>query len=352
MMPLNQEPAVWLPTIRVGTGADVFTRRLCDGLNARGVRAEIVWLPHRAEYMPWTVPVPKPPAWANVVHVNSWLPRRFWPTGLPVVLTVHHLVHDPLFGPFRSLPQVAYHNAVIRLRELTNIRRATAVTAVSGYVSRTVQDFSGREDVAAVPNWVDSRFVPDWSLYPAGCRPFQLFMAGSPSRRKGVDLLPSFMAALGGGFEVRYAGSSESLPQRATGVVELGRLNDADLLREYQQCDAVVSLSRYEGFGYTALEALACGKPFFGFSTSGLVEVVDTACAGLVENGDVVALANACRVVAESESLWSEFSEAALRRASQFSESRSVASYVEIYRAVSAAHRLRLQRKAWGGASS
>src|SRR3546814_2496671 len=46
--------------------------------------------------------VPKPPEWANVVHVNSWLPKRFWPTDVPIVVTVHHLVHDPEFRPYRT----------------------------------------------------------------------------------------------------------------------------------------------------------------------------------------------------------------------------------------------------------
>src|SRR5690606_2448467 len=98
-MSVELTPAVWLPAILAGTGADVFTMRLCDGLNARGLRAEITWLPRRAEYLPWTVQVPRPPEWANVAHVNSWLPQRFWPKGLPSVVTVHHLVHDPAYKP-------------------------------------------------------------------------------------------------------------------------------------------------------------------------------------------------------------------------------------------------------------
>lgn len=38
----------------------MFTKHLAAGLARRGVRAEITWLPLRAEYAPWTVPVPKP----------------------------------------------------------------------------------------------------------------------------------------------------------------------------------------------------------------------------------------------------------------------------------------------------
>lgn len=326
-------PAVWMPTIRAGTGADVFAQRLCDGLNAYGTMAEITWLPHRAEYLPWSVPVPPPPPWANVVHINSWLPERFLPAKLPVVLTVHHLVHDPLFAPFRSVPQATYHDTIIRRRELRNIRAAAVVTTVSEYVKETVNFFSGRKDIIFIPNWVDAHFRPGQLRRSIRFPPYRLFMAGSQTRRKGIDLLTAFSAALGKEFKVRFAGSKKPLATKPDGVVELGRVDSAGLIQEYQECDAVVSLSRYEGFGYTALEALACGKPFFGFSTSGLIEVVDSTCATLVANGDVSALAAACRSVITNNSLLASYSNAALKRAASFGERRSITSYMDAYRA-------------------
>jgi Glycosyltransferase len=292
----GRELGVWLPTIRAGTGADVYTQRLCDGLNARGVRAEITWLPHRAEYLPWTVAVPQPPAWAGVVHVNSWLPRRFWPRGLPIVVTVHHLVHDPAFRPYRSVLQAIYHELLIRRRELHAIRDAAAVTTVSDYVRQTVAAFSGREDIVVIHNWVDcDKFRPDTDSPSPGGSSLRLFMAGSRSRRKGVDLLPGLAKALGSGFEIRYAGGHGSGASTIEGVIELGRVSEDALVREYRACDAVVSLSRYEGFGYTALEAMACGKPFYGFETSALPEVVGQGCGVLVPIDNVHALADALR---------------------------------------------------------
>jgi len=292
----GRELGVWIPTIRAGTGADVFTERLCGGLKARGIRAEITWLPHRAEYLPWTVAVPRPPAWASVVHVNSWLPRRFWPKGLPAVVTVHHLVHDPAFRPYRSALQAAYHELLIRRRELHAIRGAAAVTTVSDYVRRTVAAFSGRKDIVVIHNWVDcDKFSPGTDSLLPDSGSLRLFMAGSRSRRKGIDLLPGLARALGPGFEIRYAGGHEGGASTTEGVTELGRISEEALVREYRACDAVVSLSRYEGFGYTALEALACGKPFYGFDTSALPEVVGQGCGVLVPIDNVHALADALR---------------------------------------------------------
>ena len=78
-------PAVWLPSVRTGSGTDNFTERLVEGLTRQGYRAEIAWLPLRTEFAPWSVPVPPRPAWANVLHVNSWMSTRFVPANMPVV---------------------------------------------------------------------------------------------------------------------------------------------------------------------------------------------------------------------------------------------------------------------------
>lgn len=336
MATTDRQPAIWLPTIRTGTGSDVFTERLAAGLREQGLRAEITWLPPRAEYAPWTVAVQAMPAWATVCHINSWLPRRFVPRAIPTVVTVHHLVHDPAFRQFRSVAQAGYHNLVIRKRELRNILSASAVTTVSSYVKQTVEVFSGRAGIQVVPNWVDDRFEPAPTPGDDVRRPFRLFIAGSPTRRKGIDLLPRLAQMLGQGFEIRYAGSNETIAPPGAGIIELGRVSDAAMLREYQACDAVLSLSRYEGFGYTALEALSCGKPFLGFSTSGLSEVVDDGCAWLVGNGDLVGLVEACRKLASDGGLLRALSGHASTRAEKFSARSAIASYVSIYRAVTA----------------
>lgn len=288
---------VWLPAIRSGTGADVFTLRLQAALAAQGVEAVVTWFPLWCELFPQRLHRARIPKGTDLVHVNGWVGASFVGRGLPVVVTVHHLVHDPAYAPFRSPAQTLYHRWHLRSRDLCAIRSAQAVTAVSRYVARTVESFGGCGPVHVIHNWVDiEKYSPAVGSRAPG--PFRLLLVGNRGRRKGFDLLPRFLAELGSGFEVRCTGglrdgADDSLPQ----VRWLGRLEERSLIDEYRHCDAVVSLSRYEGFGYTAVEAMACGKPFLGFHSSGLAEVVPGQAGILVEVEDVPALARAANAL-------------------------------------------------------
>lgn len=99
---MSKQIAIWLPTVRTNTGTDIFAGRLVKGLNELGVKAEITWLPLRAEYAPWTAHVPKLPERETVVHVSTWLaaptiysqltrllwPRENWLRLMTLFLTV------------------------------------------------------------------------------------------------------------------------------------------------------------------------------------------------------------------------------------------------------------------------
>src|SRR5690606_24312426 len=123
----SRQPAVWFPAICAGTGADIFTIRLAENLQAAGIRTEVTWLPHYAEYLPWLVSSPKPPDWANIAHINTWLHPRFIPQGIPLVATMHHCVHDVAMEPYKSVLQSLYHRLWIKRIEATVLSRARRI---------------------------------------------------------------------------------------------------------------------------------------------------------------------------------------------------------------------------------
>jgi starch synthase len=328
---------VWLPAVRTGTGTDVFTTRLDTALRASGIESTITWFPAWQELMPELMRLMAVPHGTDVIHANGWLASPFLGRGVPIVATAHHLVHDPAYGPYRSTTQALYHNWHIRWRETRVLRESDAVTAISHYVAGTVRDFCGRNDVAVIPNWVDTaRYVPDPSVDTDRTWPFRLLMVGNHSRRKGFDLLPELARELGPGFEVRCTGGLRVAQTTAIPNVEmLGRLTEAELIHEYQQCDAVLSLSRYEGFGYTALEGMACAKPFIGFRTSGLTEVVKDGVTGFLEPvDDVLALAARCRSLRNNKSLRQSMGVAGRERAiEKFAAPPAIRAYIATYHA-------------------
>ena len=331
-------PRVWFPAIRAGSGADVFTQRLADELSAQGVQAKVTWLPHRAEYAPWSVPVPKPPKWANVVHVNTWLHARFIPPNIPVVATMHHVVHDPSFAPYRTQAQALYHRLWIKAIEEAVLRRADAVTAVSQYTAEQVRTVFAREDVTVIPNGIDTNiFRPGPVRAPH--QPFRLLFVGNWSQRKGTDLLAPIMQALGSDFELwvtsglRGWRATTSLPPN---IRFLGRVPTTEaLVRVYQDADALLLPSRLEGFGLVALEAMACGLPVIAANATALPEVLSEATALLCSADSVTHYVDACLTLKNDLSLWKRMKMAGPQRArDHFSFSSIRRSYTLIYSAL------------------
>lgn len=183
---MSKPLAVWFPTVRTNTGTDVFTERLVKGLNQKGIRAEITWLPLRAEYAPWTVEVPKPPEWATVVHVNTWLHSRFLPKHMPVVGTVHHAIHHPDAKAYKGWLRAAYHKYWIAPNERRVLTRASKVVAVSQFVADTTKETLVDVPMQVIYNGIDTKIYRPDSNVKKLHKPFRLLFVGSWMARKGA----------------------------------------------------------------------------------------------------------------------------------------------------------------------
>lgn len=334
----STSPAVWFPSVRTGSGTDTFTERLVDGLSRRGIRAEISWLEHRAEVAPWSVRIPECPAWARVIHVNSWLATRFVPANIPVVATVHLCVHGAGAGLRQGVLRKFYHRCWIRRQEGRMLRRADVVTAVSlKAAGQTAFAFPGilptvvHNGLAAFPTW----HRPELPRRPG---PFRVLYCGNWSWRKGVDLLDPLFRRLGDGFQLLYTPDRHGgtggfrLPPNSR---SLGRLVGAASLAEaYHDADVLIFPSRLEGLPLVPMEAMACGLPVIATDASSVVDLIEDGATGFVRPADdMMALAAAIVALRDDPVLWASMSNAARRRQSElFSEERMVAGYLEAYR--------------------
>jgi glycosyltransferase involved in cell wall biosynthesis len=129
------------------------------------------------------------------------------------------------------------------------------------------------------------------------------FMARFEEEQKGLDLLVealaklrtkrTFRAVLAGDGKHRDRVHAAIRRAGLTDVVSLpGRLDGPAKWELLHGAQVVVVPSRYETFGITALEAMACGTPVVGFDIDGLRETVGNA-GVLVEPFDVPALTTA-----------------------------------------------------------
>jgi glycosyltransferase involved in cell wall biosynthesis len=104
-----------------------------------------------------------------------------------------------------------------------------------------------------------------------------------------------------------------------------------DLVALYQQADALIVTSRYEGFCLPALEAMACGTPVIAFANSALVEVVGGG-GVLTPDGDVPAMVAALRRLLEDPTTWEEVSARGVEHARRFSWESCANVHADVFR--------------------
>lgn len=110
-----------------------------------------------------------------------------------------------------------------------------------------------------------------------------------------------------------------------------GRLTKEALAKQYSRAEVAVVPSLYEGFGFPASEAMACGVPVIASSAGALPEVVGNA-GILVPPGEPEPLAEAIKRLSEDKQLQRKLGEAGRKRVQQeFSWEQAAKKTVEVY---------------------
>lgn len=328
----NGKIKVWLPAIQAGSGADVYTRRLAVALERRGITACISWFPLSHELLPFLLKHARPPAGTDIVIANSWIGYAFRRSNLPLIVVVHHCIFNSELRSYKSALQSFYHRYIVEPREVLSLHEADAVVAVSNYVAEQLRHRLGVDKVKVIYNWIETDLFRPLPVEPRRDRPFRLLFVGRPKRLKGIDMLAPLMRRLGEEFELHLTADPQECKKMnlPANVIPIGRLAEQELIRAYQECDALLLPSRAEGFGFTALEAMACGKPVIASNNTALPEIVADGVTGILCNtDDISAFENACRLLASDPySCAAMGSKGSQRAVEKFSEARSVENYI------------------------
>ena len=286
-----------------------------------------------------------PPASARGLRGHLWeqvvLPRRLPGDGLlwspansgPVgvkhqVVTVHDLA--PLDHPewYRPMFSWWYRWLLPRL-----VRQVRAVIAVSEFTRRRLLALGVPEErlFVAQPG-VSPRFHPAAVEARAAARrryglPDRYALTvGTLEPRKNLGRLWQAWERISGSFpgiglvclgrrSPPFRGVDLSAAPR--GVHFLGQVTDEDLPLLYSGAEIYVLASLYEGFGLTALEAMACGVPCLASRVGGVPEAVGEA-AILVDPLDTGAIEAGLRGLLEDRSIRASLSVRGLERARAF----------------------------------
>ncbi len=352
--------------VPAATGIGVYTRSLLLGLAARG-GPRYVGMAHRpvreaAELAAAGIGVETQETPLGVLWQQLRLPRRlargdvdlFWSPlitlplrcPVPAVATVHDLtalllpeMHTLKVG-WSLLPflRLSFEQA----RRLVTISKATADDLAFHFPQV-------REKIRVVYPGIDPEFRPGEPAAIAATRAelgapegFILFV-GTLEPRKNVGALIDAWQILRAGNPrlppLVLAGpegwGSERLARRIRGlaplgVQSLGRVDRPRLVRLFQAARVFVYPSLYEGFGFPAAEALACGVPVVASSSSSLPEVVGD--AGLLfDPGDAGALAVKIASVLENPSREAELRARGPVQAARFRWDRAAAEMEEVF---------------------
>ena len=213
----------------------------------------------------------------DIVQGNSWNAFAF-KEEVPLVVTEHHVIDDPAFNPYKTIPQKIYHRWIYHC-ERKSLKVADAVICVSRFTAKRLEEVYDYHNASVIYNGIDTTtFLPKPVTRSAWNIPDNrviLFFAGNLSKRKGGDLLPKIMKVLGDDFLLLVSsGQKETSVEGAGNILNLGKLSLEQLVEVYNLCDIFLSPSRLEGFGLSIAEAMSCGKPVVATNCSAIPELV------------------------------------------------------------------------------
>ena len=272
-----------------------------------------------------------------IVHTTPDYGLFFGRKGIPLILTVHHLVLDQYMQKYSTLPQRIHYKTDLRWFTEASLRVAKMVTAVSCFTAEMVRkELEYKRPIRVIYNGIDSgRFIPSKNTRDSGVK---VLFSGNPTKRKGRQWLPAISEKLSDGITINYTQGlrANHVRLRARNVKGLGRISPGDMPSVYQMSDILLSPTVREGFGLAVAEAMACGLPVVASNCSSIPELVDHGKGGfLCPVGDVDDFAKKINILADSPRLRREMGEYNRAKVEKmFTLERMVTEYRDLFEEV------------------
>lgn len=267
--------------------------------------------------------------------------------GLPVVATLHH----PLTVDMR---QEISRLAVFKKKAKTVLfypvrmqsfvaKKLDHIITVSGNAGKmAIKDFGvSPKRITVVYNGIDREMFSPMRGVPRQ-KGSLLFVGNVEDPKKGFHWLLKALSILPE--EITVTAVNGASPHRKSTdylvshfglegrVVFTGKISTEEVVEQYARAEIAVVPSVYEGFGFPAGEAMACGVPVISSTGGALPEVVGDAGISVAAH-DYTALANAVMRLHNDESLRNEMSRNGIQRVAElFNWQRAVEEVEAVYR--------------------
>jgi glycosyltransferase involved in cell wall biosynthesis len=337
------------------TGIGIYTAALLEALCQIAPQHEFIalnlehevrmHLDRRLRWQQWTLPRAAHRARSDLLHVPGFDAPGWKPC--PVILTVHDLI-GMLFP--QNLPPVSrfYWSRWLPF----SVRFADHIIADSEHTRQDIVRLLKIDSahITVIPLAAGSQYQPleQIDLLQAVRQRYQLpdrfiYFVSTLEPRKGIDTLLEAFAIIAptqpdvklvitgkrGWYTEQIFAQIEHL-QLAPRIQITDYVPDEDLPALYNCADVLAFPSRYEGFGLTVLEAMACGTPVICSNSSSLPEVAGDA-ALLVPPDNAAALAQALQRVLNDAALRQQMKALGQQQAARFSWSRTAQETLAVY---------------------
>lgn len=273
---------------------------------------------------------------------------------IPNVVTCHDLINLIKPETFKGRSSFPLISLTAWKFAVNGMKTSDHVVTVSSYTKQDTIEYLGihPECITVVPNAVDSQY---FSLPCQDAQRFRLqqgissatlclLNVGSNNPRKNIFTILQVLARLKAkGIPVLFwkAGADFTDEQRSfikkrhleQCATHLGQPSKEMLVKFYNAADILLAPSTYEGFGLSALEAMACGTPVVTANVTSIPEVVGDA-AILTDPLDVEAITNAIEQLYHSPNERNTLAKKGIERAQHFTWEKTAAQTAKVYEQV------------------
>lgn len=257
---------------------------------------------------------------------------------IPVIYTAHHTYYQQ-----HKYIKKEFWKIIFRPFEIIGYRRSNNIICVSNSTKKVLANIYKIDPskISVIPNGIDRNKFFNKKYYKVNN---SIFFVGRLDKRKGIDFLIKTLPKIKSkiiNIKLYIAGSGKYYPKLKNfvqnndlneNVIFLGKISDNELLNWYNKVQIVIIPSVFEGFGITAVEAMACGAPIIATNTDGLSDLIKNNSNGLLVNyNDIDDLSNKIILLLDNENIRRNFSEKGIEMSKLYQWDRIANDTLKLY---------------------